>query len=484
MNSTRLLSAKSIKLFLLTLVLACLFGFEVRPSINTSASAANQTMNYSIYLPLIKRDYNLPTIFGISLSAFSPAAGFSQIITTNTSWTRRDYSWNSVEPIQGQRNWSAVSSLENDFIIANQNHLNVSVIIGDTPAWALKPGFICGAVDATKLAAFGQFVYDVVSRYHVAPYGVKYWELWNEPDVYNELGCWGQPGDPYYGGGYYGQMLKVAYPMIKKADPSAQVMVGGLLLDCDPVNPPETSPGIFRDCTASKFLEGALVNGAGPYFDGVSFHAYDYYIGDLSGQEYFNPNWHSAWNTTGPVMGAKVDYIRSVLTRYNFPNKFVMDTESALLCDICTTSSIYYNDFQSTKVDYVVESYVMAIEKGLLANIWYNAKGWRNSGLLNNDTTPLPAFLAYSEASQLLGWASFLGKITASDIGSVAGVTGDKFKTITQKEVWVLWSLDGAPHFVTLPRTPHHIWDATGNPITPTGTIQTTVSPIYIQFEP
>ena len=71
-------------------------------------------------------------------------------------------------------------------------------------------------------------------------------------------------------------MLKVAYPQIKAADPQAQVLVGGLLLDCDP------RPGAGCSLTAQnaippKFLEGILRNNGGPYFDGVSFHAYDFY---------------------------------------------------------------------------------------------------------------------------------------------------------------------------------------------------------------
>jgi len=61
----------------------------------------------------------------------------------------------------------------------------------------------------------------LVVCYSVAPYNVKYWELWNEPDIAassfpgnNIFGCWGDPGDAYFGGGYYTVMLKVIYPKI------------------------------------------------------------------------------------------------------------------------------------------------------------------------------------------------------------------------------------------------------------------------------
>src|SRR5450759_920104 len=103
-------------------------------------------------------------------------------------------------------------------------------------------------------------------------------------------------------------MLKTAYPAIKAASPSAQVLFGGLLMDC--------KPEICSDDVKNRshFLEGALVNGAGDFFDGVSFHAYDYYQGVLG--QYSNSNWGAAWNTTGPVLLVKAAYLRQLLDQY------------------------------------------------------------------------------------------------------------------------------------------------------------------------
>lgn len=72
--------------------------------------------------------------------------------------------------------------------------------------------------------------------------------------------------DEYYGGVDYAEMLKVAYPSIKQADPNAQVMVGGLLLDCNP------NTGCPNE-RSTNFLAGVLQN------DGGSYHASDYYFG-------------------------------------------------------------------------------------------------------------------------------------------------------------------------------------------------------------
>ncbi len=106
-------------------------------------------------------------------------------------------------------------------------------------------------------------------------------------------------------------MLKVVYPQIKAANPDAQVLVGGLVQDCDP-RPGASCEIVGKPPSHCKFLEGILHNGGGPFFDGVSFHSYDYY--KANGDQnclYCNPNWLSSWNTTGPVVALKAQYIRA-----------------------------------------------------------------------------------------------------------------------------------------------------------------------------
>jgi hypothetical protein len=119
-------------------------------------------------------------------------------------------------------------------IEASDRGLNIILIIRSTPSWAQKrSGVSCGAVKFEKLSAFSKFVGDAVARYSNPPYNVKYWELGNEPDIDpslvpsdNPFGCWGDDTDLYYGGGYYAEMLKQIYPVIKAADPEAHVLIG------------------------------------------------------------------------------------------------------------------------------------------------------------------------------------------------------------------------------------------------------------------
>jgi len=326
---------------------------------------------------------------------------------------------------------------------------------------------------------FATFVRDVVTRYSVSPYNVKYWEIWNEPDIDPSLvpgdsgfGCWGDQKDPYYGGGYYATMLKFVYPQIKAADPQAQVLVGGLVLDCDPINPPAG-----KDCKPAKFLEGILRNNGGPYFDGVSFHAYDYYLGTLG--QYSNANWHSAWNTTGPVLEAKVAYLRRLLGQYGQSDKFLMNTETALLCGTsgeeppCQTK-----DLANTKAYYLAQSYASALAANLHANLWYSLLGWRASGLLNpGNLAPLPAFDAYRFAAQELRGTRFVRQLQ-----EYPGVRGYEFERDGQR-LWILWSLDGAVHSLAFPTAPQAVIDVFGNPLKVGSSLLVTVMPSYVEWK-
>ncbi|MFQ5615847.1 MAG: hypothetical protein ACE5GO_05235, partial [Anaerolineales bacterium] len=158
--------------------------------------------------------------------------------------------WSDIEPTEGERDWDQLSLFEERIQAASAAGLQMIVIVRSTPAWAqARPGYYCGPVHPGKLATFGKFMHDLVSRYSQPPFNVRYWELGNEPDIDprhvppdNIFGCWGDENSPYYGGEYYAEMLKAVYPQVKAADPDTQVLVGGLLLDCDPNNPPELQP--------------------------------------------------------------------------------------------------------------------------------------------------------------------------------------------------------------------------------------------------
>ena len=419
-------------------------------------------------------------IFGVTVYINEPTEVITKMVAIGTNWTRQDVIWAMIETEPGIRNWDL--NFEQDLKNVVKAGLQLILILGETPPWALKSGFNCGAVAEDKFSVLGDFAFDLVKRYSAPPYNVKYWEMWNEPDVKGFLGDWGDPTDTqYYGGYYYGKMLKVVYSRIKAADPQAQVLVGGLLLDCDPNDPPSG-----RTCTEAKFLKGILESGAGPYFDGVSFHAYDFYTGKGT---YYNPNWHSAWNTTGPVSIAKANYLKGLLASYGYNQKYLVHTETAVfkgpnvLNPPCQeTDPVVLANIEVTKVYYVVQSYTVALAQGWKANVWYTGLGVRCSGLLKPDLSPYPAYYAYQFTRQKLGSAVFVRKLSG-----YPQVMGYEFR-VRNRRIWVVWSLDGNAHTIDLPSLPvlvNRVGDD-GQPIQETSALTLTInlSPRFIEFEP
>lgn len=440
--------------------------------LTSSPLSGTETLSPTIYLPLTTNRWPLVTVFGVEMSQLSDADGLPNIQQARTTWVRGPrVIWSAIEPDQGTRDWSKAAGLEQRLNNARQAGLTPIVVIYSTPEWAREvPDSACGPIRQDMLPAFGDFMYDVVQRYSGYPYNVKYWEIWNEPDVpvkpgESVYGCWGNEdeSDPYYGGGDYAEMLKAVYPRIKQADPQAQVLVGGLLLNCDPRVQPD-------NCRSSKYLEGILLNGGGNYFDGVSFHAYDYYDGALG--QYSNSNWQSSWNTTGPALNAKAGFIRSILAAYGVGDKYLMNTETALLCDACTDDST----FELTKAAYLVQAYAAAIAQDLKANIWFSVLGWRNSGLLNSDLTPRPAYTAFAFARGKLEDATLVRAISEYN-----DISGYEFNT-NNRRIWLIWSLDELSSIITLPGTPLAIYDTLGQELTLSTQLEVGVMPLFVEW--
>jgi len=450
---------------------------------STAMSTATATATQTAIPPTATPEPPSDPIFGVEMDAISAARGLEQVTQAGTYWVRRNaVLWSSVESTEGTYNWSGMVGLESELQNASSKGIQVILIVRSTPAWAQKvPGSFCGPIKAEKFAAFATFMHDLVARYSVPPYNIKYWELWNEPDVDPSLvpadsvfGCWGDQTDAYYGGEDYAEMLKAAYPQIKAADPQAQVLVGGLLLDCDPRGSPSVCASLTPPHTdkPAKFLEGILLGGGGPYFDGVSFHTYDVYWGALG--QYKMPNWNTAWDTTGPTVIAKAGFVKSVLTAYGFSGKFLMNTETAILCRSCSNDAIY----ETTKAYYVTQAYAAALAQGLRASVWYSVLGWQNSGLLNPDLTPRPAYTAFQFACSELRDATFVREITEYD-----HVKGYEFNR-GDRRIWLLWSLDGASHPINLPGVPLAIYHVDGMPVPPVGSLTVTLEPLYLEWSP
>ncbi len=180
------------------------------------------------------------------------------MLQAGSRWDRFDFSWPQLEPREGQWNFAAQDQLVGDLRAAGMNILGILLW---TPNWAatgncipiqslrlnLSPSLPHAPVfretvvpmsappcmttpprglyeewndwttaDGDPVNTWGRFVYTVAGRYRDA---VKYWEVWNEPDL---SGFWsGTSAD-------YARLLKVAYRAVRAACPDCRVLFGGI----------------------------------------------------------------------------------------------------------------------------------------------------------------------------------------------------------------------------------------------------------------
>ena len=443
----------------------------------SQASAANEP--HQILLPVVSKSA-VATVFGAFLDSIPVDNGTETMAAAGMTWMHIPIYWSKVEPKEGDRKWNAVNAVDNALLAASSKYLSPILYVNDIPDWAVKSGFNgCGPLAQDKFAAMASFLTDLVARYSVAPYNVKYFELWSEEDAFGVLGCWGDPGDSAsFGGAYYGEMLKVAYPAVKKGNPQAQVLFGGLLMGCNPDHIERCVGNPAENLSVAHFLEGALNNGAGPYFDGISFHAYDYY-GSLG--SYSNANWGSAWNTTGPVASLKVAYLRSLLSRYGLTGKFLMNTEAAVLCGKTGQEPTCVTEAHATTVSiYIVQVFASGIADGLRSVFWFSTDGWRGSQLLDSRLAPLSTYKAYTTVSSRLSEAAFTGVMTR-----YAHIKGYEFSQ-NGARVWVLWSVagDGKPVAVNLGRVPSAMYNMYGDSLPVANPLNVDLEPVFVVFNP
>jgi hypothetical protein len=173
------------------------------------------------------------------------------------SWVRIDMQWYVVQPSNAYTfDWSVYDRT----VEAISSHgLRTLPILDYAPAWAALSG--CRPSPSHKCApadpkAFANYAAAAVNRY--TPLGVTSWEIWNEP---NSPRFW----YPRVDAADYAALLKETYPAIKKVNPDATVITGGL-----------RSANIPGDVAPHDYVAEFYDAGAGPYFDALGAHPYTY----------------------------------------------------------------------------------------------------------------------------------------------------------------------------------------------------------------
>lgn len=430
--------------------------------------------NYPLFLPVIFLP-RVANIFGVETNNYT-SANFQTALNADVYWVRSAFfDWASIESVRGVYDWSKVN--EYGILLTSKNQMQIIANIKYTPSWAQKyPGVSCGPIKDTRLKDFGNFVTALVTKYSAPPYNIHYWEFFNEPDVdhagvdpNNLFGCWGEPSNKFFGGEYFSEMLKVAYKSVKAVNPSDKVIIGGLLLDCDPDVPPP--PG--KSCKSGRFFEGILLNGAGTNFDYVGFHSYVYTKDNY--QKIWDED-HPNWDERGGQIVGKVNFLREKMGNAGISKPLFM-TELAMVAggndNDCWTAN---SSFEELQADLVVSSYARNWGLGLIGQVWYTLdNGWRWSGLQCQGVQK-PAYYALSFMSKELKDA-----VAGNPITQYPGLRGYEFHLKT-KDVQLLWTPDGFTTVnIPVPVGVSKIYDIFGTEISPIPENIAITHPTYLE---
>lgn len=164
---------------------------------------------------------------------------------TGIDLLRISFGWDAIEHQKDQYDWL----FWDDFVRLAVEEYGITLIpyICYMPRWNSR-----GAADSLYFwnyppvdpNQFGEFTSDLVSRYKQ---WIKTWELWNEPDIW--IYWQGTPEE-------FAEMISIGAKAVKRSDPEAKVVLGGVAYDENFV------ATLFRD------------HGLSPYIDVVNMHNY------------------------------------------------------------------------------------------------------------------------------------------------------------------------------------------------------------------
>lgn len=438
-------------------------------------TAAQQPANITtIYVPVVASNPIRPYGIEPNTGWLYSSSVYPQAATLGAHWVRLNtISWREAQPTATSPiNWNTPSfqRFEQEVLAANALGLQVMAIIDDHPSWATGSTKICAAILDEYHDEFAVFVRAVVAKYSQHPYLVRYWELGNEPDVdpslveeFSPFGCWGDKNDEYYGGERYGRMLRVVTPAIRAADPAAKVIFGGLLL-ARPENTNQTDGKPFN------FLAGALRAGAGDYFDILAFHTYPTFF-ERTGVSNIDFDLDSqslggAWVSRGGTTVGKARFLREVMQQYGI-NKPLFLNETGLRCDgrysSCETQP---TAFEQAKANHLIRSSMRAMADGIENYIWYTLQGpgWSNTGLLDVNQQPRPAYTAMKTAIERFNEVRVPPQLFT---GYGTNIEAYRFRG-NGFVLDVAWSVDSTLRQITLPATSFiAAYTRDGDPITP-----------------
>ena len=368
-------------------------------------------------------------ITGLERSKAEKTALLSAAEDLGVKVSREEMSWANVEREKGEFDWGVYDPWINE--LARRN-IDVIGILATTPAWA-------SGADRSEAdwywhvprdpQDYGDFAYQMALHYAGK---IDIWELWNEPDVEITFKC------DCDRAAHYAAMLDAAYNAIKRANPKATVLIGGLS-----IHDYHNGGMAFLDAVVSH-LGGRLP------FDVLSIHPY---MPD-------RPPESTDPKTVVQNFPYRLDMSYKWLEAHGAGNKQIWITENGYSTCQCDTLGVS----EEEQARRLIRLHVIAMgAKNVTHFSYFQLKDkfnagpsdlWGNMGILRNNLSEKPAYIAYRVLTGQLAGATFAG------LGPLARAVPNRWQeqydryhykfTRGGTTVHVLWKI-GEPESVEVP---------------------------------
>ena len=177
------------------------------------------------------------------------------IKASGAQWVRVDFDWSVSQPRADAFDWQYLDRIVD---MTQRHELRILAVISNAPEWARVRGTGQHGepVNPESFAGFA----DLVTRRY-APRGVGTWEIWNEPNV---VDFWEPAPNP----AAYAELLRLSAAAIRRADPEAVILSGGL----SPTEDRSDGSGV----APIRFLTEVYRAGAMVEVDAVAAHPYSF----------------------------------------------------------------------------------------------------------------------------------------------------------------------------------------------------------------
>lgn len=302
-------------------------------------------------------------------------------------WSREEMSWANLEPSEkGVYNWSAYDPWINELV---NRGIGVVGTIQTTPSWASgvpksQPDWYWHVPRNPQ--DFVDFASAAAAHYAGK---INVWEIWNEPDVDITFKCNGCNR-----AAIYAQMLAGSYAAIKKANPQAIVLIGGLSVH-------DTNNGGMAFLDAVVAASGGKLN-----FDVLSIHPY---MPD-------RPPESTDPKTVVQNFQYRLDMCYKWLKEHGAPNKEIWITEHGY--STCNCGNLGVSEEEQARR--LVRLHAIAMSSPNVTQFDYfqlkdkfNSPAsdlWGNMAIMRNDLSYKPALIAYRVMTRVLEGATYLNQ--------------------------------------------------------------------------